>query len=335
MHGYSCGMARFGYTLMTEQSGPRQLVDYAVSAEEAGFDFEVSSDHYSPWLASQGHAPNAWPVLGAVAHATNSVQLYSYVTCPTIRYHPAIVAQQAATVQILADGRFTLGLGSGENLNEHVVGQGWPTVDRRLDMLAESIKLIRELLSGDLIDFRGEFYEVDSARIWDVPEVPVTIAVSMTGEKAVEKLAVAADHLINVAPDRAIVEGWQERRQATGVLPEGRVIGQVPVCWDPDRGAAVERAHDQFRWFGGGWAVNADLPTPAGFAAATRFVRPEDVAEAIPCGPDLDAIVAAVAPYRDAGFTHIALVQIGDQGQQRFLDEAARPLLAALRAELD
>ncbi len=320
---------------MTEQSGPRQLVDYAVSAEEAGFDFEVSSDHYSPWLASQGHAPNAWPVLGAVAHATNSVQLYSYVTCPTIRYHPAIVAQQAATVQILADGRFTLGLGSGENLNEHVVGQGWPTVDRRLDMLAESIKLIRELLSGDLIDFRGEFYEVDSARIWDVPEVPVTIAVSMTGEKAVEKLAVAADHLINVAPDRAIVEGWQERRQATGVLPEGRVIGQVPVCWDPDRGAAVERAHDQFRWFGGGWAVNADLPTPAGFAAATRFVRPEDVAEAIPCGPDLDAIVAAVAPYRDAGFTDIALVQIGDQGQQRFLDEAARPLLAALRAELD
>lgn len=320
---------------MTEQSGPRQLVDYAVSAERAGFDFEVSSDHYSPWLASQGHAPNAWPVLGAVAHATNTVQLYSYVTCPTIRYHPAIVAQQAATVQILADGRFTLGLGSGENLNEHVVGQGWPTVDRRLDMLAESIKLIRELLSGDLIDFRGEFYEVDSARIWDVPEVPVTIAVSMTGEKAVEKLAVAADHLINVAPDREIVEGWQERRQATGVLPEGRVIGQVPVCWDPDRVAAVERAHDQFRWFGGGWAVNADLPTPAGFAAATRFVRPEDVAEAIPCGPDLDAIVAAVAPYRDAGFTDIALVQIGDEGQQRFLDEAAQPLLAALRAELD
>lgn len=320
---------------MTEQSGPRQLVDYAVSAEQAGFDFEVSSDHYSPWLASQGHAPNAWPVLGAVAHATNTVQLYSYVTCPTIRYHPAIVAQQAATVQILADGRFTLGLGSGENLNEHVVGQGWPTVDRRLDMLAEAIKLIRELLSGDLIDFRGEFFEVDSARIWDVPEVPVTIAVSMTGEKSVEKLAVAADHLINVAPDREIVEGWQERRQATGVLPEGRVIGQVPVCWDPDRVAAVERAHDQFRWFGGGWAVNADLPTPAGFAAATKFVRPEDVADAIPCGPDLDAIVAAVAPYRDAGFTDIALVQIGDEGQQRFLDEAAQPLLAALRAELD
>ncbi|MBU9763993.1 TIGR03557 family F420-dependent LLM class oxidoreductase [Mycobacterium sp. TNTM28] len=328
-------MARFGYTLMTEQSGPRELVGYAVAAEQAGFDFEVSSDHFSPWLASQGHAPNAWPVLGAVAHATDAVQLYSYVTCPTIRYHPAIVAQQAATVQILADGRFTLGLGSGENLNEHVVGKGWPTVERRLDMLAEAIKVIRELLTGDLIDFRGEFYEIDSARIWDVPEDPVTIGVSMTGEKALDKLAVAADHLINVAPDRAIVEGWQQRRQATGVLPEGRVIGQVPICWDPEPEAAVERAYDQFRWFGGGWAVNADLPTPAGFAAATQYVRREDVAGAIPCGPDLDAIVAAVAPYREAGYTDIALVQIGDQGQQRFLDEAARPLLAALRAELD
>lgn len=328
-------MARFGYTLMTEQSGPQELVDYAISAEQAGFDFEVSSDHFSPWLASQGHAPNAWPVLGAVAHATETVELYSYVTCPTIRYHPAIVAQQAATVQILADGRFTLGLGSGENLNEHVVGQGWPTVERRLDMLAEAIKLIRELLTGELIDFTGEYFEAASARIWDVPEVPVSIAVSMTGEKSVEKLAVAADHLINVAPDRAVVDGWNRCRQATGVLPEGRVIGQVPVCWDPDRDAAVKRAHDQFRWFGGGWAVNADLPTPAGFAAASQYVRPEDVAESIPCGPDLDAIVAAVAPFIDAGFTDVALVQIGDQGQQRFLDEAAKPLLAALRAELD
>lgn len=328
-------MARFGYTLMTEQSGPRELVRYAAAAEQAGFDFEVCSDHYSPWLASQGHAPNAWPVLGAVAHATDSVELFSYVTCPTIRYHPAIVAQQAATVQILADGRFTLGLGSGENLNEHVVGHGWPTVDRRLDMLAEAVKLIRELLTGELVDFRGEFYAVDSARIWDLPEDPVSIGVSMTGARAVEKLAVAADHLINVAPDRAIVDDWRHRRQATGVLPEGRVIGQVPVCWDPDRDVAVNRAHDQFRWFGGGWAVNADLPTPAGFAAATRYVRHEDVAESIPCGPDLDAIVAAVAAYREAGFTDIALVQIGDDGQQRFLDEAAQPLLAALRAELD
>ncbi|MBU8809997.1 LLM class F420-dependent oxidoreductase [Mycolicibacterium goodii] len=324
-------MTRFGYTLMTEQSGPKDLVRYAVGAEQAGFDFEVCSDHFSPWLTSQGHAPNAWAVLGAVAHATESAHLYSYVTCPTMRYHPAVVAQQAATVQILSDGRFTLGLGSGENLNEHVVGKGWPTVERRLDMLAEAIKIIRELFTGELIDFRGEYFEVDSARIWDLPDEPVGIGVSLTGEKAVEKLAVSTDHLINVAPDGSVVEDWRKRRQATGILPEGRVVGQIPVCWDPDRDAAIARAHDQFRWFAGGWAVNADLPTPAGFAAATQFVRPEDVASAIPCGPDLDAIVAAVDEYRKAGFTDIALIQIGGDSQERFLAEAAKPLLAALR----
>src|SRR3954465_181332 len=154
-------MTRFGYTLMTEQSGPKQLVDYAVSAEHLGFDFEVSSDHYSPWLSAQGHAPNAWSVLGAVAHATERVELLTYVTCPTIRYHPAVVAQQAATVQILADGRFTLGLGSGENLNEHVVGRRWPTVTRRQEMLREAIMIIRELFTGEMVDWKGDYFEVD------------------------------------------------------------------------------------------------------------------------------------------------------------------------------
>ena len=166
---------------MTEQAGPKDLVDYAVRAEQVGFDFEVCSDHFTPWLTSQGHAPNAWAVLGAVAHATDRVGLYSFVTCPTMRYHPAVVAQQAATVQIMADGRFVLGLGSGENLNEHVIGAGWPAAPRRLDMLAEAIKVIRELLGGELVDHRGEFFAVESARIWDVPDDPVGIAVSITG----------------------------------------------------------------------------------------------------------------------------------------------------------
>ena len=139
---------RIGYTLMTEQSGPKDLVRWAVGAEEAGFDFAVMSDHYSPWLSAQGHAPYAWSVLGAVAHATERVDLMTYVTCPTTRYHPAVVAQKAATLQILADGRFTLGLGSGENLNEHVVGQGWPAVATRQDMLEEAIEVIRALHTG-------------------------------------------------------------------------------------------------------------------------------------------------------------------------------------------
>lgn len=325
-------MTRFGYTLMTEQSGPKDLVRYAVSAEHVGFDFEVSSDHYSPWLAAQGHAPNAWTVLGAVAHATQQVELFTYVTCPTMRYHPAVVAQQAATLQILADGRFTLGLGSGENLNEHVVGKGWPTIVHRQDMLREAIQIIRELWTGELVDWAGEHFAVDSARLWDIPDVPVSIAAAVSGEKSVETFAPIADHLIAVEPDKELVDSWHDARRATGLPGDVKVVGQIPICWDPDRDVAIARAHEQFRWFGGGWQVNADLPTTAGFAGATQFVRPEDVAESIPCGPDLDAIVEAVRAYWDAGFTDIALVQIGDEGQDLFLEEAATPLLAALRA---
>ncbi|HNM85685.1 MAG TPA: LLM class F420-dependent oxidoreductase [Mycobacterium sp.] len=325
-------MTRFGYTLMTEQSGPKDLVDNAVSAEHVGFDFEVCSDHFSPWLAAQGHAPNAWAVLGAVAHATEHIDLHSYVTCPTMRYHPAIVAQQAATVQILADGRFNLGLGSGENLNEHVVGQGWPALPRRLEMLREAVNIIRALFEGELVDWAGDYYQVDSARLWDLPEVAVPIGVSMTGQRSVHEFALLSDHLIAVEPDAELVHTWHSLRQAKGLAGGGRVVGQIPICWDPDRDAAVARAHEQFRWFGGGWAVNADLPTTAGFAGATRFVRPEDVAQSIPCGPDLDAIVKAVSAYWEAGFTDIALVQIGGEHQDVFLKEAAQPLLAALRS---
>lgn len=324
-------MTRFGYTLMTEQTGPKRLVEYAVSAEDAGFDFEVCSDHYFPWLSSQGHAPYAWTVLGAVAHATNRVGLATYVTCPTMRYHPAVVAQKAATLQILADGRFTLGLGAGENLNEHVVGRGWPGIERRHDMLKEAIQIIRELFGGELVDWKGEHFDVGSARLWDLPDTPVPIGVAVSGEKSVSTFAPLADHLIAVEPDRGLVDAWHDARRATGLPGDYQVIGQIPVCWDPDRDTAVKRAHDQFRWFAGGWSVNADLPTTAGFAGATQFVRPEDVAESIPCGPDLDAIVEAVRKYWEAGFTDIALVQIGDEGQHRFLTEAAQPLLAKLR----
>ncbi|WP_345750277.1 LLM class F420-dependent oxidoreductase [Microbacterium rhizophilus] len=320
-------MTRFGYTLMTEQSGPRELVRYAEQAEDVGFDFEVSSDHYSPWLVSQGHAPYAWTVLGAVAHATSRVELMTYVTCPTLRYHPAVVAQKAATLQLLSEGRFTLGLGAGESLNEHVVGEGWPGVAQRQDMLAEAIEIIRALHTGDLVTYDGAYFRVDSARVWDAPDGGVPIGVAVSGESSLSKLAPLGDHMIAVQPEGDLVTGWDEHHGAGS-----RKIGQVPISWDPDRDAAITRAHDQFRWFGGGWAVNADLPTPAGFEAASQFVRPEDVAAAIPCGPDLDALAEGVRPFLDAGFTDIAIVQIGDEKQQQFLDEAAGPLLERLRA---
>ncbi len=320
-------MTNWGYTLMTEQSGPKELVRYAVAAEEAGFDFEVSSDHYSPWLTSQGHAPYAWTVLGAVAQATGRVELMTYVTCPTVRYHPAVVAQKAATLQLLADGRFTLGLGAGENLNEHVVGEGWPAVDARHDMLEEAIAIIRALHTGELVTFDGEYFRVDSARIWDLPDQPVPIGVAVSGDKSVTTFAPLADHLIQVQPEKEVVDQWSGAHEGSS-----RVIGQLPICWGPDKDAAIAQAHDQFRWFGGGWAVNADLPTPAGFAAASQFVRPEDVADAIACGPDLDELAESARPFLDAGFTDIAFVQVGDEGQDRFLAEAAGPLLEKLRA---
>jgi G6PDH family F420-dependent oxidoreductase len=198
--------------------------------------------------------------------------------------HPATLAQQAATVQILADGRFTLGLGSGENLNEHVVGKGWPTISRRQDMLREAIKIIRELFGGELVNWRGDYFQVDSARLWDVLEHPVGIAVAAGGKKAIEKFSNLADHLVAVAPDEELVDAWHAARQAANGANGGRVIGQIPVCWDHDRAAAIQRAHDQFRWFAGGWAVNADLPTPAGFAARLSLCVPTTSPRAFPAG---------------------------------------------------
>ncbi|MGO4258177.1 TIGR03557 family F420-dependent LLM class oxidoreductase [Marmoricola sp. RAF53] len=322
-------MTRIGYTLMGEQSGPADLVRYAERAEEAGFDFEVISDHYFPWLESQGHSPYAWSVLGAVSAVTRRVELMTYVTCPTRRYHPAVVAQKAATVSLLSNGRFTLGLGAGENLNEHVVGP-WPAVNVRHEMLTEALVIIAELLNGGYVNFPGKHFAVDSARLWDLPDRPVPIAVAVSGETGIERFADLADDLIAVEPDAELVSVWDGFRGKR----HSRKIGQVPVCWAPSRDEAIRIAHEQFRWFGSGWKVNAELPGPAAFEGASRFVRPEDVADAIPCGPDLDGIVAAVRAYVDAGFTDVALVQVGNGYQDDFLDVASKELIAKLRADL-
>jgi len=320
---------------MTEQSGPRELVGYAQHADRLGFDFAVSSDHYFPWLDAQGHAPYAWSVLGAVAQATERIELMTYVTCPTVRYHPAVVAQKAATMALLSEGRFTLNVGAGENLNEHVVGERWPAVGERHDMLEEALEIIHRLFDGERVTYEGAHFRVDSARLWDLPDTRVPIGVAVSGGQSVSRFCGLADHLVAVEPDADLVRQWDEARADLGTLEvvgPSRKIGQVPISWGPDRDEAVARAHDEFRWFGGGWKVNADLPTTEAFEAASQFVRPEDVAASIPCGPDLDAVVEAVAPYWEAGFTDVAVVQVGDALQQQFLDEAAGPLLERLRA---
>jgi G6PDH family F420-dependent oxidoreductase len=319
-------MTRIGYTLMTEQAGPRALVEHAAAAERAGFDFEVCSDHFFPWLDEQGHAPYAWSVLGAVSQVTERVELMTYVTCPTMRYHPAVVAQQAATMQVLTGGRFTLGLGSGENLNEHVVGRGWPPVNVRHEMFAEAIEIITGLFGGGYVNYAGQHFRVDSAKLWDLPEQRVPIAVAVSGAQSVRRFAPVADAMVAVQPRGELCRAWDERSGRPG----SRKIGQLPVCWDPDEKAAVARAHEQFRWFGGGWKVNAELPGTAAFAAANRFVTADDVAAAIPCGPDAGPIVRAASAFAEAGFTDLALVQIGGDHQQAFLGFAERELLPAL-----
>jgi G6PDH family F420-dependent oxidoreductase len=319
-------MTRIGYTLMTEQSSARDLVRYAEQAEAAGFDFEVCSDHYFPWLESQGHSPYAWSVLGAVSQVTERVEMMTYVTCPTRRYHPAVVAQKAATMGLLSNGRFVLGLGAGENLNEHVVGP-WPGVDVRHEMLAEAVDIIKGLLAGGYFNRRGVHFEVDSAKIWDLPDEPVRIGLAVSGAQSCALAGEMAELMIAVEPNSELGDAFD----AAGGSGKPRV-GQMPVSFDRDRDKAIARAHEQFRWFGGGWKVNAELPGPAGFAAASQFVTPDDVADAIPCGDDVDAVVEAAAAWTKAGFTHLALVQIGGDTQEEFIEWAQTDLLPALRA---
>jgi G6PDH family F420-dependent oxidoreductase len=319
-------VVEWGYTMMCEQTGPRELVDDVVAAERAGFDFAVISDHYFPWLDEMGHSPYAWSVLGAAAWATERIPLMTYVTCPTFRYHPTVVAQKAATVQLLSQGRFTLGLGAGENLNEHVVGGGWPGADVRHERLVEAVEIIRALLAGGYVNYRGAHFSAEAAKLWDLPDTPPPIGIAVSGKQSCDLAGRLADAMIAVEPKASLVE----RFDATGGSGKPR-IGQVPVCFDTDRSAAMERAHSLFRWFGGGWKVNAELPGPAGFDAASSYVRPEDVAEQIPCGRDVDEFVEKIRPFADAGFSHVALVQIGGDHQRSFTEWAQAELLPKLR----
>ena len=321
-------MTIFGYTMMTEQSRPDQLVADVMTAEAAGFDFSVCSDHYQPWLDEQGHAGYAWAILGAAAQATERIGLMTYVTCPTIRYHPAIVAQKAATLGILSGDRFRLGLGAGENLNEHVVGERWPAVGVRHEMLVEATEIIGRLLDGDpSVNFRGKHFDVEQARLWDLPDRRVPIGIAVSGHESCALAGKHADMMIATEPKPELGEMFD----AAGGAGKPRV-GQIALSYDPDRESAVQRAHEQFRWFGLGWKVNADLPNPGSFDAATAFVTPDDVAEQLACGPDVEEHVEKIRPFLDAGFTEIALVQIGGAHQAPFIAWAEETLLPALRS---
>ena len=317
-------MTTFGYTLMTEEHDPRELVTNARRAEELGFDFLVSSDHYHPWVPEQQHSPYAWSVLGAVAAVTERVGLMTMVTCPTIRYHPAVVAQKAATMGLLSEGRFTLGLGAGERLNEHVVGRGWPAASVRHEMLAEAIEIIRLLWEGGYVDHRGTHFSVEDARVFDLPDRPVPIAVAASGSESAQLAARLADGIIATEPKAEIVDEFRGAHAG-----EGSTWNQIPLCWGADADKALERAHHSFRWAALGWKVQAELPNPVNFDAASAQVRPEDLRSMIPTGPDVQPYLDAVDEVEGAGYENIALLQIGEDqdGFLRFWQDELGPAL--------
>jgi coenzyme F420-dependent glucose-6-phosphate dehydrogenase len=317
-------MTEFGYALSSEEHGSRELVANARRAEEAGFEFAMVSDHFHPWTDSQGQSPFVWSVIGGIAQATERLRLGTGVTCPTIRIHPAIIAHAAATSAVMMEGRFFLGLGTGENLNEHVVGDGWPAPDQRLAMLEEAIDVLRLLWQGGEQTYRGDFYDVEQARLYTLPERPVEIAVAAAKENAARVAGRLADAFINTAPDEDIIRTFE----ATGG-PGKPKYGQITACWAGSEEEGAKTACEIWPNATLGGDLGYELPLPSHIEEATKDVTPEDIAEAIPCGPDPDRWLEDIRTYERAGYTHIYFHQIGyDQdGFFRFWSEELAPKL--------
>jgi coenzyme F420-dependent glucose-6-phosphate dehydrogenase len=302
-----------GYTLSCEEHGPNELVRHARAAEEAGFEFATISDHFHPWVDAQGESPFVWSVIGGIAHATERIRLGTGVTCPTMRIHPAIVAQAAATSQVMMEGRFFLGLGTGEELNEHVTGIRWPGPQSRLEMLEEAIEVLRLLWQGGYQSHYGPHYIVERARIFTLPEEPPPIAVAASKEQAAQVAGRLGDALIAVAPDEEVVAEFE---QAGG--EDKPRYGQLHVCYDEDEERARKTAHEVWPNAAMGGALGQELATTSHYEAVAELVREEDVAAAVVCGPDPHAHVEKIREYERAGFTHVFVHQIGPE-QDAFL----------------
>jgi coenzyme F420-dependent glucose-6-phosphate dehydrogenase len=316
-------MTEFGYALSSEEHPPNDLVRNARLAEGVGFTFALVSDHYHPWVDEQGHSPFVWSVIGGIAHATERLRLGTGVTCPTIRIHPAIIAQAAATSAAMLPGRFFLGLGTGENLNEHILGDKWPVPDERLEMLEEAIEVIRLLWEGGYQTFRGDFYEVEQARLYTLPDEPPPIAVAAAKPLAADVAARSGDALVSTAPDASLVGGY---REAGG---DGPTYAQITVCWAADEDEAKQTAHRVWPNAALKGDLGQELPLPLHFEQAVENVSPDDVAEAVVCGPDVERYAERVQQYVDAGFDHIYFHQVGrdQEGFFRFWQEQLGPRL--------
>jgi coenzyme F420-dependent glucose-6-phosphate dehydrogenase len=317
-------MTAIGYTLASEEHGARELVAQAARAEEVGFTFAVISDHFHPWVDRQGNSPFVWGVLGAIAEATDRIELATGVTCPTTRIHPAIVAHAAATAASLLPSRFSLGVGTGENLNEHILGDRWPPVADRQERLGEAIEVIRLLWEGGLKSHRGKHYRVENARLYSLPDEPPPILVAVAGEKSTDLAAELGDGLFGTSPVAETIERFRERGG------EGKpTYGQLDVCW---AGSEEEAKRTALEWWPNAATSGShafELPLPAHFEEITEWVEEDDVAESIVCGPDPQRHLDAIGEYAEAGYDHVYVHQVGPD-QEGFFDFYSREVLPKL-----
>ena len=317
-------MTAYGYKLSSEEHGPRDLVRYARRAEEVGFTFAAISDHIHPWTDDQGHSPFVWGVLGGIAEATERLELITGVTCPTIRIHPAIVAHAAATAALMFEGRFSLGIGTGEHLNEHVLGDKWPRAGIRRAMLEEAIDVMRELWEGENSNHSGRYYTVENAKIYDVPDEGVPILIAAGGDRALELAAEKGDGLISLAPDDEMIDKF-DRSGGSG-KPK---YAEVTVMWHESKEEAKKLAAELWPLVGLGGELSQELPLPRHFEQGASTISPEDIEGKVALGPDPQQHLDMIKKYKQAGYTHIWIHQIGSD-QDGFFDLYEKEVLPAL-----
>lgn len=321
-------MVEIGYKLSAEEFSARDLVAYAERAERAGFTFALISDHFHPWTSQQGQSPFVWSVLGAIAHATSKLRVGTAVTCPTMRVQPAIIAQAAATTATMMPGRFILGLGTGENLNEHVVGMGWPPGDVRLEMLEEALDVIRLLWQGGVQNHRGAYYTVENAQLFSLPDEPPEVMIAASKSGAVELAGREGDAMINTAVSGKLVKQFQ----AAGGKGKPCFV-ELSACWADSEAKARRTAREVWALAGLPDPLFTELAQPSHFEAAFELISEDTVAENVVCGPDADEHVAKIREAEQAGYTHVCVHQIGpdQEGFFRFYEREVLPRLAGKR----
>jgi G6PDH family F420-dependent oxidoreductase len=319
-------MVEIGYAISSEEHEPTAIVRHAQLAENAGFGYAFISDHYHPWLDVQGHSPFVWSVIGGIATATENLRLGTGVTCPTVRIHPAIIAQAAATSAAMMDGRFFLGVGTGEALNEHITGERWPETEVRQEMLEEAVEIIRLLWQGGNQSYHGIHYTVENARLYTLPEGEIPIVVAASGPESAELAGRIGDGFVSTAPDQKVVEAYAKSGG------KGPRYAQMTVCWGEDEAKALEMAHTIWPNSGLPGELSQELPTPAHFEQAVTLVTPEMIAESISIGPDPAKYHASIEEYAKAGFDHVYIHQIGPD-QEGFIRFAEREILPRYSAQ--